>query len=180
MEHAQDNLMDKMWVMARVLLFWTEREDWGFVISATLVFALALLLTALDFILIQKLIYRFGIVNAVGLTLFLIGVIIRLVGKRTLGKYYSYGLRTMPDHKLIKHGIYKHIRHPISLAAIIYDMGIPLFFSSLYGFLLMLGLIPLMLYRIKIEEKMLIEKIRRRVSPIHGKDQEVDSFHLLA
>jgi len=139
-------------------LFQTERADLGFVIPATLVFVIALLLTALDFILIQKLIYRFGIVNAVGLALFLIGVVIRAVGKRTLGKYYSYGLRTLPDHKLIKHGIYKHIRHPISLAAIIYDAGIPLFFSSLCGFLLMLGLIPLMSYRIKIEEKMLIEK----------------------
>ena len=129
-----------------------------FVIPATLVFALALLVAALDFIYIQKGVYRFGIVNAAGLALFLIGVVIRFVGKRTLGKYYSYGLRTLSDHKLVKHGIYKHIRHPISLAAIIYDVGIPLFFSSLYGFLLMLGLIPLMLYRIKIEEKMLIEK----------------------
>jgi len=138
--------------------FQTERSDWFFVISATLVFVLALLVTAWDFIENQKMIYRFGLVNVAGLILFLIGVVIRLVGRLTLRKYYSYGLRTLPNHKLVKHGIYKHIRHPISLAAIIYDVGIPLFFSSLYGFLLMLGLIPLMLYRIKIEEKMLIEK----------------------
>ncbi|MFQ6077173.1 MAG: methyltransferase family protein, partial [Candidatus Bathyarchaeia archaeon] len=37
-------------------------------------------------------------------------------------------------------------------------MGIPLFFSSLYGFLLMLGLFPCYLYRIRIEENMLLEK----------------------
>jgi len=35
---------------------------------------------------------------------------------------------------------------------------IPLFFSSIYGFFLMLGLIPCVIYRIKIEEKMLIKK----------------------
>jgi len=34
----------------------------------------------------------------------------------------------------------------------------PPVFSSLYGFILMLELIPLTIYRIKIEEKMLIEK----------------------
>jgi len=139
-------------------LFETEKADRVFIISATLIFVLALLVTAWDFVQIQKMIYRFDIINAVGLILFLIGVIIRRVGKKTLGKYYAYGLRTLPNQKLIKHGIYKHIRHPISLAAIIYDVGIPLFFSSLYGFFIMLGLIPLLLYRIKIEEKMLLEK----------------------
>jgi protein-S-isoprenylcysteine O-methyltransferase Ste14 len=106
----------------------------------------------------SKLIFHFGIVNAVGLVLFVVGVAIRGVGRITLGKYYSYGLRVLPDHKLIKHGVYRYIRHPISLAAIIYGVGIPLFFSSLYGFLIMLGLIPLILYRTRIEEKMLIEK----------------------
>jgi len=139
-------------------LFKTERSDWFFVVSATLVFVLSLLVTAWEFILIQYLTYRFGIVSAVGLILFVTGVAIRLVGKRTLGKYYSYGLRTLPDHKLVKHGIYRYVRHPISLAVLIYDPGIPLFFSSLYGFLVMLGLAPLILYRIRIEEKMLIER----------------------
>jgi len=103
-------------------------------------------------------IYRFGIVNVVGLVLFLIGIVIRSAGKRTLGKYYSSRLRTLPNHRLIKHGIYKHVRHPFYLGVIIHSIGIPMVFSSLYGFLLMLGLIPLILYRIKIEEKMLIEK----------------------
>ena len=138
--------------------FQTERSDWFFVISATLVFVFALFVTAWDFIMIQKMFFRFGTVNAVGLILFSIGVVIRLIGKRTLGKYYSYGLRTLPNHKLIKHGIYRYVRHPISLAAIIYSIGIPLFLSSLYGFFIMLGLIPLIPYRIGIEEKMLIEK----------------------
>jgi isoprenylcysteine carboxyl methyltransferase (ICMT) family protein YpbQ len=76
----------------------------------------------------SKLIFHFGIVNAVGLVLFVVGVAIRGVGRITLGKYYSYGLRVLPDHKLIKHGVYRYIRHPISLAAIIYGVGIPLFF----------------------------------------------------
>jgi len=138
--------------------FQTERADWGFIVPATLIWASSLLVTAWDFVQLQGMIYRFGVVNTLGLILFLTGVVMRRVGKKTLGKYYSYGLRTLPNHKLIKHGIYRHIRHPISLAAIIYNIGIPLFFSSLYGFILMLGLIPLTLYRIKIEEKMLIEK----------------------
>jgi len=92
----------------------------------------------MDFVQIQEMIYHFGI-----------------VGRRILGKYYSYGLRVLPNHQLVRHGIYKYIRHPISLATIIYSIGIPLFFSSMYGFLIMLGLILLILYRLKLEEKCL-------------------------
>jgi len=140
----------------KTLLFETSREDWAFVFSASLVWALSLLVTLWDFVVLQEMTYRLSFVSAAGLALFIAGVIIRAVAKRTLGKYYSYGLRTLPEHKLVTHGIYKHIRHPISLAAIIYDIGIPLFFSSLYGFLIMLGLVPCILYRVRIEERMLL------------------------
>ena len=94
------------------MIFQTERTDWSFVISAASTFILSLLVTAWDFVQIQKMFYHFDLVKAIGLALFLIGVSIRLLGKRTLGKHYSYGLRILPDHKLIKHGIYKQIRHP--------------------------------------------------------------------
>jgi len=42
---------------------------------------------------------------------------------------------------------------------LVYDPGIPLVFSSLYGFLITLALIPLILYRVEIEERMLIERL---------------------
>ena len=138
--------------------FQTEKADQFFVVSATVVFVLALFVTGWDFTFIQRMVYRVDSVSVIGFALFVAGVIIRGAGKRTLGKYYSYGLRTLPDHKLVKHGIYKHVRHPITLAAMMYSAGLPLIFSSLYGFLLMLGLVPLFLYRIRIEEKMLIER----------------------
>ena len=136
----------------------TIKADRYFIILATLIFFSALFVTLCDFVQIQKMMYRLGSVNIIGLGLFSTGIAIRIVAKRTLGKYYSYGLKTLPEHKLIKHGIYKYIRHPIYLAMFMYGPAIPLIFSSFYGFLVMLGLIPCTLYRIKIEEKMLIEK----------------------
>lgn len=100
-------------------------------------------------------IYHFGAVNALGLFLFVIGVAMHAVGKRTSGEYYAYGLRILPKHKLTKHGIYRRIRHPITLVALLYSVGIPLFFSSLSGLIVMLAMIPFFLYRIEIEEKCL-------------------------
>jgi len=75
-----------------------------------------------------------------------------------LGKYFSAGLRISEYHKLVTQGIYRHVRHPAYLGVLLVWLGVPLLFSSLYGFLAMLLLIPCYLYRIRIEEKMVIEK----------------------
>lgn len=139
-------------------LFQTKRADKVFMILGSLVFFSALLVTLWDFVKIQEMTYRLSLVNVVGLVLFSIGVSIRLVARRTLGKYFSSGLKTTQKHELIKHGIYKHIRHPAYLGSLLLSPGVPLIFSSLYGFLLILGIIPCFLYRIRIEESMLIEK----------------------
>jgi protein-S-isoprenylcysteine O-methyltransferase Ste14 len=99
----------------------------------------------------------------VGLGLFLAGFSLRRVAKRTLGKSYSYVLETLQkDKALVTHGIYKIIRHPIYLGSILYTLGTPLFFSSVYGFVMILGFIPCILYRIGIEEKILVQEFGNR------------------
>jgi protein-S-isoprenylcysteine O-methyltransferase Ste14 len=103
-------------------------------VPGTLVFFSALLVTASDFVQLQGMNYTLGTTNLLGLALFFVGLSVRFVGKRTPGRYHSYGLRTLPDNRLVKHGIYRYIRHSISLAVVIYDSGIPLVFSSLYVF----------------------------------------------
>ncbi|MCX6653718.1 MAG: isoprenylcysteine carboxylmethyltransferase family protein [Candidatus Bathyarchaeota archaeon] len=138
--------------------FKTLKSDWPFIVLTTLVFIAGLLVAAWDFIYIQRATWALELLNGLGLALFVGGTILRQVGKRTLGRYYSYGLRTLQDQKIIQHGVYKYVRHPITLAALIYTPAIPLVLSSVYGFLVMLGIVPLFIYRIGIEEKMLIEK----------------------
>ena len=144
--------------MWKLSFFQTSKKDWNFIFPVSSIFVIASLITAYDYVQIQGMVHGFNIVNIVGLSLFLIGVSIRVVARKTLGRYFSSGLKIVEEHRLIKHGIYKHIRHPAYLGSNILSIGIPLFFTSLYGALIMLGLVPLFLYRIKIEENMLIEK----------------------
>lgn len=49
----------------RISFFHIERADLIFIIPATLIWILALLVTGYDFVQFQGMIYRFGIVNAV-------------------------------------------------------------------------------------------------------------------
>jgi protein-S-isoprenylcysteine O-methyltransferase Ste14 len=92
----------------------------------------------------------------IGLMMVLAGVIIRLVAIATLKKNFSGLLRIREGHTLTTNGIYQWVRHPAYLGAILLFLGIPVMVSSVLGLLVMLLLVPYLLHRIKLEEKMLI------------------------
>lgn len=139
-------------------MFETKRADWYFIIPATAIWILALLVTAWDFIQIQQGVYRFEFVSLVGVVSLLVGLVVRRRAKNDLGKHFSPGLRILNNHRLVKDGIYKHVRHPAYLGNFLFWLGTPLLFSSWYDFWVMLLLIPCFLYRISVEERMLVER----------------------
>jgi len=94
----------------------------------------------------------------VGVGMVLSGIIIRLVAIVTLKKNFSGRLRIREGHTLVKNGIYHWIRHPAYLGLIVLYLGVPLIVSSVLGFLVILLIVPLLLHRIKLEERMLIER----------------------
>lgn len=139
-------------------MFKTIKADWYFIIPMALIWLSGLAVTAWDFVKVQEAVYHFALMNAVGLIFIVVGIVIRRWAKKTLGKYFSYGLKTAEKQSLVRHSIYKHIRHPAYSGNLLIWFGVPLLFSSLYGLLIMLLLIPPFLYRIRIEENMLIAK----------------------
>jgi len=102
--------------------------------------------------------YLLSVQNIVGLALFVIGLTIALVAVVTLRRSYTSTLVIREDHQLITHGIYRFTRHPVYLGVIIAIIGVPVYDSSLYGLLTMSALIPIILNRIRIEERMLTEE----------------------
>lgn len=126
-----------------------------FPIQGRLLFLAGLFISALDSAIHHE---RFALnaTRIIGFALFVVGLSIYGIARFTLGRNFSEALRIKPDHKLIVHGPYRFIRHPVYLGEILYFLSIPIIFESLYGFVIMLILIPMLLYRIKIEEKLLI------------------------
>ena len=92
-----------------------------------------------------------------------------------INRYASKGLVVHKDHELITTGPYRYIRHPIYAVGIIFFSCIPLALGSFIAFVVSLAFPPLLIYRIRIEEKMLIdhlpgykeymEKVRYRLIP---------------
>jgi protein-S-isoprenylcysteine O-methyltransferase Ste14 len=135
------------------------RKDLVFyALPAASVYCAGLVVTARDLTRRLESLYRLSLQSAAGLTLMVVGLAVAIVAAATLGRFYSSTLLTRKDHQLITRGIYRFVRHPVYLGAIMVCIGIPVYASSLRGFLIMLVLIPVFLNRIRIEERMLTDE----------------------
>ncbi len=93
-----------------------------------------------------------------GASIFIAGLLIRIVAQATLKRNYSGTLRIRDGPTLITHGIYSHVRHPVYTGVILSALAIPIYTTSLPGLLIALLGIPLFNHRIANEEKMLTQE----------------------
>ena len=133
-----------------------------FALPAILVYSAGLVVSAWDLVRRQGSLYILSVQSIVGLALIVIGFTILLVAHLTLRRFYSSTLVIREDHQLITHGVYRFARHPIYVGAMMVCIGVPLCVSSLHGLLIMSALIPLVLNRMRIEERMLTEEFGDR------------------
>jgi len=90
-----------------------------------------------------------------GLALFWIGSVIRLIAIFALGRRFSGLVAIQPDHKLKTDGIYKQVRHPSYTGILVAMIGFVLVFRSTIGLVLNIILFLLLLSRMADEEKFL-------------------------
>jgi protein-S-isoprenylcysteine O-methyltransferase Ste14 len=97
-------------------------------------------------------------VTIIGLMMFSVALWGRRWAVETLGKYHSAHIELRENQPLILTGPYKYMRHPIYFFIIIELLGFPLIANAYYSFFLSLSLyIPLVLLRLSLEEKVLVE-----------------------
>ena len=93
----------------------------------------------------------------------LLGGTMRILSRTTLmkaglGMLESSRLRIVEGQRLVTSGVYRYIRHPLYLGEIARNIGVPLFFNSFTGLIVILLGNLFLLMRINIEEEMLIEE----------------------
>lgn len=112
-----------------------------------------------------------------GLVLIVLGLAIRWTAILTLRRYFTVDVAIVSDHRIIKKGIYKAIRHPAYTGSLLSFLGLGLSFSNwLSTLVIFVPMLAAFLYRIKVEEKALIEsfgdeylnycKVTKRLIPL--------------
>ncbi len=71
--------------------------------------------------------------------------------------YLSRTIEVQEGQKVVDTGLYGIVRHPMYLATILLFLSMPLVLGSLPSFVIMLAYIPLIVKRIRNEEKVLLE-----------------------
>lgn len=99
-------------------------------------------------------------VFAVGLVIVVIASLIRRHCFRMLGADFRGDVTVRPDQPVVERGAYRYLRHPSYLAAMLLHVGFGLCFTN-WGTLalLALGVPPLFVYRIHVEERALREEL---------------------
>jgi protein-S-isoprenylcysteine O-methyltransferase Ste14 len=80
-----------------------------------------------------------------------------------LGRNWSAILRISPEHTLVTEGVYRHIRHPMYTAHLLWAIGQGLLLENwLAGWAFLVVFVPLYLIRAPKEERMMLEQFDER------------------
>lgn len=76
-----------------------------------------------------------------------------------LGRQWSVKVEIQEEHKLVTDGIFKHIRHPMYAAHILWGIAQPLLlWNWIAGLSMLVTLLPLFFYRVPKEEMMMVDE----------------------
>jgi protein-S-isoprenylcysteine O-methyltransferase Ste14 len=93
-----------------------------------------------------------------GLSLILIGVVVRIWSRAYIRELYSGHVEVQIDHRLVQSGPYRFVRHPGYTGFLLITLGVVLGYSSVIGTAgIVLLLLPGLAYRMQVEERLLAE-----------------------
>jgi len=96
------------------------------------------------------------LLGPIGLALLVTGIVIRFSAIHTLGTYFTSTVVIKNDHQLVRHGLYKYLRHPAYTGALLAHLGLGLSFSNWFS--LGFSTIPYLVaafYRMSVEDEAL-------------------------
>ena len=108
-------------------------------------------------------IYQWDTFFAIGMTLIILGLIIRITSIVTLKQQFTYTVTKIENHELIESGLYKYIRHPGYLGQLLIFIGLSTSLSNWLSIIFMI--IPVSvgyIYRIKVEEKFMKDQMGQK------------------
>lgn len=112
-----------------------------------------------------------------GVAFIYLGIVLRFIIIKSLGKYFTVDVTIRQDHKIKKEGFYKYLRHPSYAFSLLTSLGLGLYLNNWLS--LLLAVIPTFIafnYRIKVEEEALIEQFGEEYLEYRRKTKKLIPF----
>lgn len=99
-------------------------------------------------------------VQVAGLVVMGIGIAVRSFAIAQLGRLHSPNVAVQADHRVVDTGLYKHVRHPSYLGAIVAFLGCAIALGNWISIVVVMVLtVPAYLFRIREEEAALADSL---------------------
>lgn len=134
-------------------------QDKGSVIFIWIMIALAISSGIIIAANIRLPVSNLQILPYIGLVIVIFGMILRFISVWTLGRLFTVDVTIRENHKIKKNGVYKIIRHPSYSGSLLSFVGFGISLNNWLSLITVTILITVaFLYRINIEEKILIDQ----------------------
>jgi protein-S-isoprenylcysteine O-methyltransferase Ste14 len=113
----------------------------------------------------------------IGIMVIIIGIVIRFISIKQLGRFFTVDVTIRKDHELMQRGFYRYLRHPSYTGSLLSFAGLGLSLNNWLGLLLMF--IPILftfLNRIRIEERVLTEQFGKQYTDYIAKTKRLLPF----
>ena len=95
---------------------------------------------------------------AFGLLLMVAGASLRRYCFKSLGDFFTFQVAVPDTHQIIRHGIYKWVRHPSYTGGMLFNIGLGVAMTNLASILfLALTMSLVYVYRVRVEERALVK-----------------------
>ncbi|HEY5123787.1 MAG TPA: isoprenylcysteine carboxylmethyltransferase family protein [Ignavibacteria bacterium] len=113
----------------------------------------------------------------IGIIVIIIGIIIRFITIKQLGRLFTVDVTIRDNHQLMQNGFYKYLRHPSYTGSLLSFLGFGLSLNN--WFTLTIVFLPILIafiYRMNIEENVLSEKFGKQYQDYISKTKRLIPF----
>jgi len=129
---------------------WDKSSLWVFDISGLLSVPVGIFLGYTN---IGRIHTAYTLISLSGIVIMLFGTTLRWMAILTLRNYFTVNVTIFEDHQIVKHGLYKYLRHPSYSGLLVRYLGLGLAFGNWLSVLcIFVPLLGAVLYRIHVEE----------------------------
>ena len=117
-----------------------------------------------------------SVIFVCGLLLALAGIALRQYAIASLGRFFTVRVMTRPDQTVIESGPYRFIRHPSYSGSLMTVLGVLLCSTNWLSMACFVLAVPGFLYRIRVEERALIDALGESYRAYMGRTKRLVPF----
>lgn len=135
-----------------------KSKGWVYVFMQLVMITAVILLSMNDLFRIIPYHYAYKLAGSVMVIMGFVMMAIQLLTFTKFGQIMTPNPVPPEGYKLVQSGFYKYIRHPTYFAALFTLLGVVVYYHSVTGFVVWLFGVSFILWKIKFEERNLLEK----------------------